>query len=90
MPDMIKTILNCIDKKVEKDGYNNQYQKERPNDWNKQNYTKSYNNNNTNQYNSYRNNTNSKQIYKTRTTNRIDEYNEKLCKMYHDLKKNNC
>ena len=45
-PDMIKTTLNFIDKKVEENGYNNQYQRERPNNWNKQNYTKYYNNSN--------------------------------------------
>ena len=68
----------------------NQYQNRKSKNWNKQNYTKSYNNDKANQYKSYKNNIIPNKIQKTRTTNRIDEYNKNLCKMYHDMKKHNC
>ena len=86
-PDMIRTTLSFIDKKVEQNEYNGQPQRERSNNFNKQNYTKYYNNRNANQYNSNRKNTN---LNKNRTTNRIDEFNEKLCKMYYDMNKHKC
>ena len=68
----------------------NQYQNRKSKNWNKQDYTKSYNNDKANQYKSYKNNMNPKKMQKTRMTNHIDEYNKYLCKMYHDMKKQNC
>ena len=63
---------------------NNQQQKERFND--KQNYTY-YNNNNSNQNYSSRLNQNP---YPTRITNRVQEFNEWMCKIYNDMKKHDC
>ena len=91
---MMRTTLNFIEK-VEQSEYNNQHQRERPNNNgqqqkerfnDKQNYTY-YNNNNSNQNYSSRLNQNP---YPTRITNRVQEFNEWMCKIYSEMKKHDC
>ena len=89
--DMLRTTLNFIEK-VEQSDYNNQQQKEKQYNNNqqqkerfndRQNYTY-YNSNNSNQYYSGRN------TYVTRITNRVQEFNKWMCKIYNDMKKHDC
>ena len=80
---MMRTTLNFIEK-VEQNEYNNQQQKEKSN--NRQNYTY-YNNSNANQNYSYRSNQNRN---KTRITNHIREFNERLCKICNEMKRHDC